>query len=88
MASFVDSLVAPMSIVNALVAYIGKIKHAEITQTLARLENVWKEYNVYTSVNAPLPDAMPETHTEKGSGAKSIHTKREPEHTDTEEAGK
>ena len=85
MASFVDSLVAPMSIVNALVAYIGKIKHAEITQTLARLENVWKEYNVYTSVNAPLPDSRPETHAEKGSGAKSLPAKKEPEDADAED---
>ena len=49
MASFVDSLVAPMSLINALIAYIGKKKHAEVTETLSRLETVWKEYNVYTS---------------------------------------
>ena len=49
MVSFVDSLVAPMSIINAMIAYIGKKKHAEVTQTLGRLEQVWKEYNVYTS---------------------------------------
>ncbi len=49
MASFVDSLVAPMSIINAMIAYIGKKKHAEVTQTLERLETVWKEYDVYTS---------------------------------------
>jgi len=49
MASFVDSLVAPMSIINAMIAYIGKKKHAEVTETLGRLEQVWKEYNVYTS---------------------------------------
>lgn len=52
MASFVDSLVAPMSIINAMIAYIGKIKHAEVTETLGRLETVWKEYNVYTSTNS------------------------------------
>ncbi|MBE6599049.1 MAG: MurR/RpiR family transcriptional regulator [Ruminococcaceae bacterium] len=49
MASFVDSLVAPMSLINALIAYIGKKKHNEVTETLGRLEAVWKEYNVYTS---------------------------------------
>ncbi len=49
MASFVDSLVAPMSLINALIAYIGKKKHSEVTETLGRLETVWKEYNVYTS---------------------------------------
>ncbi len=48
MASFADSLVAPMSLINAMIAYIGKMKHKEVTETLGRLENVWKEYNVYT----------------------------------------
>ena len=48
MASFADSLVAPMSIINAMIAYIGKKKHDEVTGTLSRLESVWKEYNVYT----------------------------------------
>lgn len=55
MASFVDSLVAPMSVINALIAYIGKKKNAEITETLERLENVWKEYNVYTSTEPSAP---------------------------------
>ena len=49
MASFADSLVAPLSLINAMIAYIGKMKHEEVTDTLSRLENVWKEYNVYTS---------------------------------------
>ena len=48
MASFVDSLVAPLSLINALIAYIGKKKHEEVTDTLERLETVWKEYKVYT----------------------------------------
>ncbi len=49
MASFVDSLVAPMSIINAIIAYIGKKKQGEVTETLERLETVWREYNVYTN---------------------------------------
>lgn len=48
MASFVDSLVAPMSIINAMIAYIGKKKQPEVTETLERLETVWRDYNVYT----------------------------------------
>lgn len=47
MASFADSLVAPLSIINALIAAIGKKKQAEISATLARLETVWDEYHVY-----------------------------------------
>ena len=56
MASFVDSLVAPMSLINALIATIGKKRNAEITETLERLENVWKEYNVYTSTETREKD--------------------------------
>lgn len=51
MASFADSLVAPMSIINAMIAYIGKRKQAEVAETLSKLEQVWKEYNVYTINN-------------------------------------
>lgn len=49
MVSFVDSLVAPMSIINAMIAYIGKKKHNEVAETLDRLEHVWNDYHVYTS---------------------------------------
>lgn len=51
MASFADSLVAPMSIINAMIAYIGKKKQTEVAETLSKLEQVWKEYNVYTINN-------------------------------------
>lgn len=47
MASFVDSLVAPMSLINALIVAIGKKKQAEIGDTFARLEAIWDEYEVY-----------------------------------------
>ena len=57
MASFVDSLVAPMSIINAIIAYIGKKKHSEVTETLGRLESVWKEYNVYTSTENDIKES-------------------------------
>jgi len=52
MASFADSLVAPLSLIDAMIAYIGKKKQTEVTETLGRLENVWKEYNVYTESDA------------------------------------
>ena len=51
MASFVDSLVAPLSIVNALIAAIGLKKHAELAKTFERLENIWDEYEVYDKTN-------------------------------------
>ena len=47
MASFADSLVAPLSIINALLAAIGLKKHSEITETLRIMEAAWDEYGVY-----------------------------------------
>ena len=47
MASFVDSLVAPMSIINAIIAYIGKKRPEETSARFRHLEEVWNEYRVY-----------------------------------------
>ncbi len=48
MVSFVDSLVAPLSLVNALiVAASTKAKGTELTTDFARLEAMWAEYDVY-----------------------------------------
>ena len=47
MVSLVDSLVAPLSIVNALIVAIAAKKEKEISQTFANLERIWDEYNVY-----------------------------------------
>lgn len=47
MVSFVDSLVAPLSVLNALIVAVGIEKKAEIEQTFERLEHIWDEYEVY-----------------------------------------
>ena len=47
MASFVDSLVAPLSLVNALIVALGRMKNDEISRTFETLEQIWAEYNVY-----------------------------------------
>ncbi len=47
MVSFADSLVAPLSIINALIVAVGRKKSAEVTATFKRLENIWDEYQVY-----------------------------------------
>lgn len=47
MASFVDSLVAPLSLVNALIVAVGRKKTEELESTFARLEQIWDEYEVY-----------------------------------------
>ncbi len=51
MVSFVDSLVAPMSIINALIVALGLRKQDEVKETLGQLEDIWEEYNVYNKVN-------------------------------------
>ena len=46
-AAFVDSLVAPLSIINALLVAISRKKQGELTERLHRLEHIWDEYEVY-----------------------------------------
>ncbi len=47
MASFADSLAAPLSVINALVVAVSREKQEEITARLHKLEDIWQEYNVY-----------------------------------------
>lgn len=47
MASFVDSLVAPLSVINALIMAVGMSRRDEIEQTFNKLERIWEEYDVY-----------------------------------------
>ncbi|HBA62635.1 MAG TPA: N-acetylmannosamine kinase [Lachnospiraceae bacterium] len=48
MASIVDSLVAPLSVVNALVVALCMKKQNEVIKTLETLEEIWDEYQVYS----------------------------------------
>lgn len=47
MVSFIDSLVAPLSLVNALIVAIGRQMNADLSDTFAELEKIWAEYGVY-----------------------------------------
>lgn len=47
MVSLVDSLVAPLSLVNALIVAIAARREKELSQTFANLERIWDEYDVY-----------------------------------------
>lgn len=47
MASFVDSLVAPLSLVNALIVAVSREKEDELAGTFGKLEQIWDEYEVY-----------------------------------------
>ena len=51
MASFVDSLVAPLSLVNALIVAIGRKKNDDLSHTFESLERIWDEYEVYEKVD-------------------------------------
>ena len=47
MLSLVDSLVAPLSIVNALIAAVSARRGEELARRLDMLENIWETYDVY-----------------------------------------
>ena len=47
MISFVDSLVAPCSLLNALIVAAGHRKNADIAQIFDRLEDIWDKYGVF-----------------------------------------
>ncbi len=50
MASFVDSLVAPLSLVNALLVAVSQRKNEDLAHTFHTLEEIWDEYGVYEKV--------------------------------------
>jgi DNA-binding MurR/RpiR family transcriptional regulator len=47
MVSLVDSLVAPLSVINALIVAVASKREKELHQTFNALEHIWEEYNVY-----------------------------------------
>ena len=52
MASFVDSLVAPLSLINALIVAVGRKKNEDLSHTFETLEKIWDEYDVYEKAEA------------------------------------
>ena len=47
MASFVDSLCAPLSLINALIVALGQRRRQQVAQYFDQLEDIWSEYKVY-----------------------------------------
>ena len=47
MVSLVDSLVAPMSVINALVVAIAARREQRLSKIFTSLEQIWDEYHVY-----------------------------------------
>lgn len=56
MASFVDSLVAPLSMINALIVATTIKKREMVTDIFGRLEQLWTEYGVYETHGEENPD--------------------------------
>ncbi|MBR3058503.1 MAG: MurR/RpiR family transcriptional regulator [Clostridiales bacterium] len=56
MASFVDSLTAPLSLINALLVALGMHRKSHIEESFESLESLWAEYKVYdTGKDRNLP---------------------------------
>lgn len=53
-ASIVDSLCAPLSLINALIVMVTIKKSGEVKQTFQDLEKIWDEYGVYEKVEEAL----------------------------------
>ena len=47
MASFVDSLVAPLSLLNALIVAVTRQKAEEVATVFSTLEGMWERFDVY-----------------------------------------
>ena len=47
MISFVDSMTAPLSLLNALIVAVGQQKNEEVSNTFSEMERVWSTYSVF-----------------------------------------
>lgn len=65
MASIVDSLVAPLSVINALVVALCMRKQDEVAETLTMLEDIWGEYQVYENDEIDYIDDSVKAHYAK-----------------------
>ncbi len=53
MASFVDSLAAPLSVINALVVALAMQRKEELSKHFERLEEIWDAHSVYVNRENP-----------------------------------
>ena len=47
MASFVDSMAAPLSVINALIVALGLRRKEELSEHFRLMEDIWDEYRIY-----------------------------------------
>lgn len=52
MVSFLDSLVAPLSVINALIVAVAARKRDSLDETFSYLEALWSEYGVFAGVES------------------------------------
>lgn len=68
MASIVDSLVAPLSVINALIVALCMKKQSDVMDTLERLEKIWDEYQFYNRDEINIMDGQVKMHYPEWSG--------------------
>ncbi|MBO1002879.1 MurR/RpiR family transcriptional regulator [Pseudogracilibacillus auburnensis] len=51
MKSFLDSFVAPLSVINTLIAYIGNVERINMKERLENFEQLWDRYDVFYKNN-------------------------------------
>ena len=51
MASFVDSMAAPLAVINAMIVAIGLRHQEELSEHFRLMEGIWEEYKVYVGRN-------------------------------------
>ena len=47
MISFVDSMTAPLSLLNALIVAIGQAKNEDVSRTFSQMEKIWSQYSIF-----------------------------------------
>ena len=82
MASIVDSLVAPLSVINSLIVALCMKKQKEVVSTLEMLEDIWGEYQVYSGdelnpVSTSIPDDEPESSADHNTDRSSVKSPSE-----------
>jgi len=50
MLSFVDTLVAPLSLINALIVAVSEKAPGDLNENFERLERIWDEYGIYENI--------------------------------------
>jgi hypothetical protein len=47
MTTFIDSMVAPMSLINSLIISLSVSEKSKLKENFDKLEGIWNTYNIY-----------------------------------------